>query len=50
MASGQFQKNFTGPSVVGGPNTFKLLADISFESSLQATVLSSLLLFVCACY
>ena len=31
--------------VVGGPKIFKLLADISFESSLQNTVLSSLLLF-----
>ena len=37
-------------SVVGGPKNFKLLADISFESSLQNIVLSSLLLFLCACY
>ena len=36
--------------VVGGPKTFKLLADIFFESSLQNIVLSSLLLFLCACY
>ena len=35
--------------VVGGPKNFKLLADISFESSLQNTVLLSLLLFLCAC-
>ena len=36
--------------IVGGPKNFKLLADISFESSLQNTVLPSLLLFLCACY
>ena len=36
--------------VVGGPKNFKLLADISFESSLQNTVLPSLLLFFCVCY
>ena len=36
--------------VVGGPKNFKLLADISFESSFQNTVLPSLLLFSCACY
>ena len=36
--------------VVGGPKNFKLLADISFESSLQNTVLPSLLLFLCVCY
>ena len=36
--------------VVGGPKTFKLFAGISFESSLQNTVLSSLRLFLCACY
>ena len=36
--------------VVGGPRNFKLLADISFDSSLQNTVLPSLLLFLCACY
>ena len=34
--------------MVGGPKNIKLLADISFDSSLQATVLSSLLLFLCA--
>ena len=36
--------------LVGGRKNFKLLADISFESSLQNTVLPSLLLFLCACY
>ena len=36
--------------VVGGPKNFKLLADISFESSLQNTVLSSYCYFLCACY
>ena len=36
--------------VVGGPKNFKLLADISFESSLKNTVLPSFLLFLCACY
>ena len=36
--------------VVGGPKSFKLLADICFENSLQNTVLPSLLLFLCACY
>ena len=36
--------------VVGGPKNFKLLANISFESSLLNTVLPSLLLFLCACY
>ena len=47
----QFCKNFTRPPfVVGGPKNFKLLADIFFESSLQNTVLPSLLLFLCACY
>ena len=39
-----------GHFVVGEPKTFKLLADISFESILQNTVLSTLLLFLCACY
>ena len=34
--------------VVGGPKSFKLLPDICFESSLQNTVLPSLLLFLCA--
>ena len=36
--------------VVGGPKNFNLLADISFDSSLQNTILPSLLLFLCACY
>ena len=36
--------------VVGGPKNFKLLADISFESSFQNTVLPGLLLFLCPCY
>ena len=36
--------------VESGPENFKLLADICFESSLQNTVLPSLLLFLCACY
>ena len=46
-----FAKTLQGPHfVVGGPKNFKLLADISFESSLQNTVLPSLLLFLCACY
>ena len=36
--------------VLGGPKDAKLLADISFESSLQNTVLPSLLLFLCARY
>ena len=36
--------------VVGGPKNVKFLADISFDSSLQKTVLPSLLLFLCACY
>ena len=36
--------------VVGGPKSFKLLADICFENSLQNTVLPSLLLFLCAFY
>ena len=31
--------------LVGGPKNFKLLVDISFESSLQNTVLPSLLVF-----
>ena len=35
--------------VVSGPKNFKLLADISFESSLENTVLRSLLLFLCVC-
>ena len=39
-----------GHFVVGGPKNFKLLADISFDSSLQNIVLPSLLLFLCACY
>ena len=36
--------------VVGGPKNFKLLADSSFDSSLQNIVLPSLLLFLCAVY
>ena len=36
--------------VVDEPENFKLLADFSFESSLQNIVLSSLLLFLCAAY
>ena len=36
--------------VVGEPKNFELLADISFESGFQNTVLPSLLLFLCACY
>ena len=36
--------------VKGGPKNFKLLADISFDSSLQNTVPLSLLLFLCARY
>ena len=36
--------------VVDGPKNFKLLADISFESSFQNTVLPSLLLILCARY
>ena len=36
--------------VVGGPKNFKLLAGIGFESSLQNTVLPSLLLSLRACY
>ena len=36
--------------VAGGPKSFKLLADIFFENSLQNTVLPSLLLFLCVCY
>ena len=36
--------------VVGRTKNFKVLADISFQSSPQNTVLPSLLLFLCACY
>ena len=37
--------------MVGGPKYFtKLLPDISFDSGFQKIVLSSLLLFSCACY
>ena len=35
--------------VVGGPKNFKLLPDITFDSGFQEIVLSSLLLFSCAC-
>ena len=46
-----FPKSLQGRHfAVGRPKNFKLLADISFESSLQNIVLSSLLLFLCACY
>ena len=51
MVSIQFRKNFTGRPFCGGwTKIFKLLADISFDSSLQNTALPSLLLFLCACY
>ena len=46
MVSVQFRKNF----VVGGTKNFDFLADISFESGLQNTVLPSLLLLLCVCY
>ena len=36
--------------VKAGPKNFKLLGDISLDSSFQKIVLSSLLLFSCACY
>ena len=36
--------------VVGRPENFNLLADISFGSRFQNVVLLSLLLFLCACY
>ena len=36
--------------VMGGPKDVKLLADISFESSLQNTVFPSLLIFLCVRY
>ena len=36
--------------VVGEPKTFKLSPDISFDTGFQKIVLSSLLLFSCACY
>ena len=46
-----FSKTLQGRHfVVGGTKNFKLLADTSFESSPQNTVLPSLLLFLCACY
>ena len=51
MVSVQFCNDFTGRHfVVDGPKSFKLLADISFESGLQNTVLPSLLLFSWACF
>ena len=34
--------------VVGGPKTFKLLPDISFDGGFQKIVWSNLLLFSCA--
>ena len=40
------QKFYRSQFAVGGPRNMKLLADILFESSLQNTVLSSLLLFL----
>ena len=36
--------------VVGGPKTFKLLPDISFDSGSQKILWSNLLLFFCVCY
>ena len=39
-----------GYFVVGQPNKFKLLGDISFDSGFQNIVLSNLLLFLCAYY
>ena len=36
--------------MVGGPRNVKLLEDICFQNSLQNVVLSSLLLFLRACY
>ena len=36
--------------VVGRPKKFKLLSDISFDNGFQKIVLSSLVLFSCACY
>ena len=36
--------------VVGGPKTFKLLPDISFDRGSQKIVWSNLLLFFCVCY
>ena len=36
--------------MVVGLKNFKLLPDISFDSSFQKIVLSSLLLFLCACF
>ena len=51
LVSVHFRKYFTGSSFCGGwTKKIKPLADISFESSLQNTVLPSLLLFFCVCY
>ena len=36
--------------VVGVPKNIKLVPDISFDSDFQKFILSSLLLFSCACY
>ena len=36
--------------VVGRPQNFNLLADISFDSRFKNVVLLSLMLFLCACY
>ena len=45
------QKLFQGRHfVVGGTRNFKLLSDISFDSGFQKIILSSLQLFLCACY
>ena len=43
-----FAKTLLGGGMMGGPKSFKLLADILFENTLQNTVLPSLLLFLCA--
>ena len=55
MVSAQFRKKKKKKMqsrhfVVGRPENFNLLADISFGSRLQNVVLLSLLLFLCACY
>ena len=36
--------------MVGRPQNFNLLADISFDSRFKNVVLLSLMLFLCACY
>ena len=50
MASVQFWILQGRHFVVDGPKTFKLSPDISFDTGFQKIVLSSLLLFLCACY